>query len=233
MDPIPWLSPNVVGFPSPEQALDDPDGLLAAGGALSPPWLLEAYSRGIFPWFDNDQDHILWWSPAQRAVLKPGTMKVSKSLAKRIRNAGFEVRWDTRFEGVIDACRGPRSGSTGTWITPAMRAAYVELHHQGYAHSVETFLHGTLVGGLYGLSLGKMFFGESMFSTVSDASKVAFYHLQHRLHDWAFTLIDCQMENPHLHSLGVELIPRAEFLALLANNPLRDTHTGNWRLAHS
>ncbi len=228
MSPIPWLSPQVVAFPHPEQAMSDPDGLLAAGGDLSTEWLVEAYSHGIFPWFDDDDDHILWWSPATRAVLQPGHMKVSRSLSKRIRNGGFSIRWDQDFAAVIQACRGPRRDSAGTWITPRMQAAYTRLHHQGLAHCVAAFRDGAMVGGLYGVSLGRMFFGESMFSHVSDASKVAFFHLQEQLQAWNFQLIDCQMENPHLMRLGVTRMPRNRFLQLLTQNRAFPTHSGNW-----
>ncbi|MEM9623624.1 MAG: leucyl/phenylalanyl-tRNA--protein transferase [Pseudomonadota bacterium] len=233
MDPIPWLSPNVIGFPAATQASRDPDGLLAAGADLTMPWLLEAYAHGIFPWFESDDDYILWWSPSERAVLRPGTMKVSRSLAKRIRNGGFSICWDNNFEAVINHCAEAHPSRPSTWITPRMRTAYLELFESGFAHCVEVYQDKLLVGGLYGLSLGAMFFGESMFSRVADASKVAFYHLQNTLEAENFTLIDCQMENEHLNTLGIELMQRANFLQLLEQNRLQPTRLGPWRFATS
>ncbi len=227
---IPLLPVQPVGFPSADQALPEPDGLLAAGGALTLPWLLEAYSSGIFPWFDDDTDHILWWSPSQRVVLKPGEMKVRRSLRQRLRNAGFTVTSDEAFAEVMRHCGGPRRGQHGTWITSNMVNAYQALHDQGFAHSVETWLHGKLVGGLYGVSLGSFFFGESMFSHEADASKVAFFHLQQHLQQWGFNLIDCQIQKPHLQSLGVVEMPRSEFLTKLAEIDLQATRRGRWCL---
>jgi leucyl/phenylalanyl-tRNA--protein transferase len=227
---IPLLPPSPVGFPSPTQALEQPDGLLAAGGLLSRDWLLEAYARGIFPWFDAEDEHIFWWSPSSRAVIQPGQMRVTKSLRKRIRNSGFTVTVDQAFESVVEGCQAPRGMASGTWITEEMSAAYVQLHQQGFAHSFETWLEGELVGGLYGVSLGRLFFGESMFSTLPDASKIAFFGLQTLLQDWSFTLIDCQIMNPHLESLGVASIPRSDFLNVLEDNPLHLTRVGRWHL---
>jgi leucyl/phenylalanyl-tRNA--protein transferase len=228
MSGIPLLPPTPVGFPDPSRALDEPDGLLAAGGALTPEWLIEAYARGIFPWFDSDDEHVLWWSPRERAVLVPGEMHVSKSLRKRITNAGFTHTFDEDFRRVIEACQAPRKDASGTWITENMRDAYTQLHHLGLAHSVEVQLDGELVGGLYGVSLGRLFFGESMFSRANDASKVAFYHLQFQLADWEFLLIDCQLMNPHLERLGVHAMAREEFLEILTGNPLEETRRGRW-----
>jgi leucyl/phenylalanyl-tRNA--protein transferase len=210
--------------------LEQPDGLLAAGGLLSRDWLLEAYARGIFPWFDAEDEHIFWWSPSSRAVIQPGQMRVTKSLRKRIRNSGFTVTVDQAFESVVEGCQAPRGMASGTWITEEMSAAYVQLHQQGFAHSFETWLEGELVGGLYGVSLGRLFFGESMFSTLPDASKIAFFGLQTLLQDWSFTLIDCQIMNPHLESLGVASIPRSDFLNVLEDNPLHLTRVGRWHL---
>ena len=227
---LPLLPLSPVAFPNPRYALDDPDGLLAAGGDLSPEWLLAAYQLGIFPWFDDDEAHILWWSPKERAVLRPGQMRITKSLRKRLRNFGFECKVDQRFEAVIDACQTPRAYSADTWITARMRNAYVELHQLGFAHSVEIYHDQQLVGGLYGISLGTFFFGESMFSRCSDASKVAFFCLQTMLEEWSFTCIDCQMENAHLTSLGVQIIKRAEFLDELEMNPNEMTKRGKWQL---
>ena len=226
---IPLLPDRPVGFPNPNRALTDPDGLLAAGGALTPDWLIEAYARGIFPWFGPEDDYILWWSPAQRAVIKPGTMKVSRSLRKKLRNTDYQVSMDTEFVAVVTGCQAPRADSSGTWITPEMLDAYTALHEAGLAHSVEVRLDGQLVGGLYGVSLGKFFFGESMFSRVSDASKIAFFYLHRHLSDMAFELIDCQIQNPHLASLGVIEMPRHVFLEHLAHNPLDQTVQGDWQ----
>jgi leucyl/phenylalanyl-tRNA--protein transferase len=228
MTALPFLPPSPVGFPDPHTALQEPDGLLAAGGDLTVAWLLEAYANGVFPWFDSDDEFILWWSPAKRAVLHPGGMHVSRSLAKRIRNAGFTLSMDTAFDAVVGACGAQRRDGSGTWITPRMRAAYNALHAQGYAHSVEVWSDNDLCGGLYGVSLGAMFFGESMFSKQADASKVAFHALQAQLARWQFELIDCQIMNPHLHSLGVNEISREEFLHMLEQNAHKSTKRGMW-----
>jgi len=206
---IPWLDSGDP-FPEVERALAEPNGLLAAGADLSLPRLLEAYRNGIFPWFGRDQP-ILWWSPDPRMVLFPAELKVSRSLARTLRNAHFEVRADTAFDAVIEGCRQPRRGESGTWITEEMAEAYGTLHRAGFAHSVETWLDGKLVGGLYGVALGRAFFGESMFARVSDASKVALVALARQLQHWGFGVIDCQMNTAHLASLGAREIPRAEF----------------------
>jgi leucyl/phenylalanyl-tRNA--protein transferase len=225
-------------FPPVERALDEPNGLLAAGGQLNSEWLLAAYRKGIFPWFDDDAGPALWWSPDPRTILYPDRFKVSRSLAKRLRNGGFEVSFDLAFGRVIRHCAEPREQvegrASGTWITSNMINAYCELHRLGFAHSVETWYRDDagnriLVGGLYGVSLGGMFFGESMFSRASDASKVAFYHLCRRLEAWEFTLIDCQVGNPHLDSLGAVDIPRVEFVELIERNASRATRQGSWR----
>jgi len=206
---IPWLDSGDP-FPEVERALAEPNGLLAAGADLSLPRLLEAYRNGIFPWFGHDQP-ILWWSPDPRMVLFPAELKVSRSLARTLRNARFEVRADTAFDAVIEGCRQPRRGESGTWITEEMAEAYGTLHRAGFAHSVETWLDDKLVGGLYGVALGRAFFGESMFARVSDASKVALVALTRQLQHWGFGVIDCQMNTSHLASLGAREIPRAEF----------------------
>lgn len=206
---IPWLGSGDP-FPEVERALAEPNGLLAAGADLSLPTLLEAYSNGIFPWFGHDQP-ILWWSPDPRMVLFPDELKVSRSLARTARNTPFEVRADTAFDEVIEGCRQPRRGDSGTWITGDMAEAYGALHRAGFAHSVETWLDGKLVGGLYGVALGRAFFGESMFARVSDASKVALVALTRQLRQWGFGVIDCQMNTAHLASFGAREIPRAEF----------------------
>ena len=218
---------NATFFPPVETALADPNGLLAMGGDLSPTRLLDAYRHGIFPWF-NPGEPILWWSPDPRMVLVPGEIRVTRSLAKRMRNAGFEVRLDTAFVEVMRACAAPREGAGGTWISPAMVAAYTRLFDVGYAHSVETWHAGRLVGGLYGVAIGRMFYGESMFSREPDASKVALVRLARQLQHWNFGLIDCQMETPHLASLGAHTMPRAEFTARLAELVNLPHHPGPW-----
>ena len=214
-------------FPSVESAMREPNGLLAMGGDLSVERLLDAYRHGIFPWF-NPGEPILWWSPDPRMVLVPHEIRVTRSLAKRIRNGGFEVRVDTAFADVMRACAGPRDGADGTWISPAMIAAYTRLHQAGYAHSVETWHDGALVGGLYGVAIGRMFYGESMFSRMADASKVALVRLARQLQRWEFGLIDCQMETPHLASLGAHTLPRAAFTTRLAELVNLPHHPGPW-----
>jgi leucyl/phenylalanyl-tRNA--protein transferase len=206
---IPWLASGDP-FPDVERALAEPNGLLAAGADLSPATLLEAYRNGIFPWFGHDQP-ILWWSPDPRMVLFPAELKVSRSLTRTLRNARFEVRADTAFDAVIEGCRQPRRGESGTWITEDMAEAYCTMHRAGFAHSVETWMDDRLVGGLYGVALGRAFFGESMFARVSNASKVALVALARQLQHWDFGVIDCQMNTAHLASMGAREIPRAEF----------------------
>jgi leucyl/phenylalanyl-tRNA---protein transferase len=214
---ITWLSPDGdrEWFPPLDQALDEPEGLLAAGGDLSTPRLLAAYRRGIFPWYSAGQP-VLWWSPDPREVLVPGDFRCARSLAKTLRNRGFEVTFDREFAAVVDACAARREHSAGTWITPEMRAAYCELHAHGRAHSVEVHLDGVLVGGLYGVLVGAVFFGESMFSQERDASKVALARLTERAVVAGLQLIDCQLPTPHLRSLGSKPMPRSEFSALVA-----------------
>ena len=208
---IPWLPAEPV-FPPLRRALAEPNGLLAAGGDLSPTRILAAYRRGIFPWFATG-DPILWWSPDPRMVLHPAELKISRSLAKTLRNSTYEVRLDSAFAAVIHACAtAPRDGQNGTWITPEMRTAYVELHHLGHAHSVETWAEGKLVGGLYGIAIGHAFFGESMFAHARDASKIALAHLCAHLQRHEFGIIDCQMETMHLTSLGARPISRDDFV---------------------
>jgi leucyl/phenylalanyl-tRNA--protein transferase len=211
---IHWLEGSS-DFPPVEQALRRPNGLLAAGGDLSPERLLRAYRRGIFPWF-SDGEPILWWSPDPRTVLVPGELKIGRSLAKTLRKADFEVRADSAFERVIQACSEPRPRQRGTWITDAMRAAYGRLHGLGVAHCVETWRGGELIGGLYGVALGRVFYGESMFSRATDASKIALVYLVRQLQSWKFGLIDCQMTTPLLTSLGAREIARSQFTRLVA-----------------
>ena len=215
-------------FPNANEAEDTVGGLLAIGGDLAPDRLLEAYRSGVFPWFEDDSEPILWWSPDPRAVIEPNAMRVTSSLAKRLRNGGFTMTFDEDFRRVIERCAEARRDQSGTWITHKMQSAYIELYELGFAHSVEVWQDGKLVGGLYGLSLGEIFFGESMFSIARDASKVAFHHLCQRLSRWHFRLIDCQIPNDHLISLGVQSMPRAEFLALLAVNDEAKTRRESW-----
>ncbi len=226
---IPLLRNNIT-FPPVTQALRSPNGLLAAGGDLSAARLLEAYHHGIFPWF-SEGEPILWWSPDPRMVLLPAKFKLSHSLRKTLRKGHYEIRTDSVFEQVMRACAAPRVGANGTWINEEMIAAYCELHRMGYAHSVETWMDGELVGGLYGMALGRMFFGESMFSHKTDTSKIALAHLCAQLDRWNFGMIDCQMNTPHLTSLGAREIPRKEFIARLQDlinyTPVTDWHFDN------
>ena len=197
-------------FPPLSHALTDPNGLLAVGGDLSNTRLLNAYRHGVFPWY-NDGQPILWWSPDPRMVLFPEKFKASRSLKKNIRKHEFEFSLDQAFLQVIELCAAPRSTDSGTWINHEMQSAYINLHRLGHAHSVEIWQQDKLVGGLYGVAIGKVFFGESMFSLVTDSSKTAFYLLAGLLADHHFELIDCQVYSEHLRSLGAEEIPRAEF----------------------
>jgi leucyl/phenylalanyl-tRNA--protein transferase len=222
------LQPNDVHFPAPETALREPNGLLAIGGDLSVERLLAAYDHGIFPWFDSDQGPILWWSPDPRAVVAPDAIRVSRSLRRTIARATYHVSLDTAFAAVIAACAGPRRNATGTWITPRMQLAYRQLYELGYAHSVEAWQDGRLAGGLYGVALGRMFFGESMFSHARDASKVAFVYLSQHLHARGYRLIDCQVMNPHLESLGAVEMPRREFLEIVRQNRQCATTPRHW-----
>jgi leucyl/phenylalanyl-tRNA---protein transferase len=224
---IPWLDGNSP-FPPLESARKEPNGLLAVGGDLSPQRLLEAYRHGIFPWF-SEGDPILWWSPDPRMVLFPGELKVSRSLGKSLRNRRYEIRFDSDFEGVIRACAAPREGQPGTWITAEMRSAYQRLHQLGFAHSVETWMNGELTGGLYGVSLGAAFFGESMFARVRDASKIALVHLVRKLEREAYGVIDCQMRTGHLATLGAREIPRAQFSRLLGELVDYARAPGSWQ----
>ncbi len=227
---IPWLYPGDA-FPPLTQALQEPNGLLAVGGDLSPQRVIDAYRHGIFPWF-NPGEPILWWSPDPRMVLFPAELKVSRSLRKTLKKRDYEVRVDTAFREVMRNCAAPRDGQPGSWISEEMIAAYGRLHAMGLAHSVETWCNGELVGGLYGIALGKMFYGESMFSRATDASKIAFVHLVRQLERWGFGMIDCQMKTAHLASLGAREIPRGEFvqrLGLLIELP---NEYGRWQFDH-
>lgn len=207
----PFLEAPSIVFPDTALALKDPNGLLVIGGDLSPECLLTAYSQGIFPWFEEGQD-VHWWTPSPRMVLFPEEVHCSKSMRKHINKMQWEVKVNSRFEEVIDACADTRlDNAEGTWITHDMRAAYIELHRQGFAHSIEVYDEEELIGGLYGIGLGKIFFGESMFSYRSNASKTAFLLMARWLHKRGFPLIDCQVENPHLSNLGAREIDRTEF----------------------
>ncbi len=211
-----WIDPgdHVTPFPPVELALEKPDGLLAFGGDLSPQRLLMAYRNGIFPWYSEGQP-ILWWSPDPRSVLFPEGLKISRSLRRRLKKQEYGVTLDRAFPEVIWNCARPRRHDEGTWITPEMRDAYCRLHETGVAHSAECWADEQLVGGLYGVALGRCFFGESMFSHRTDASKVAFVHLVRQLERWEFALIDCQVHSQFLESLGAELVARTEFVALV------------------
>jgi leucyl/phenylalanyl-tRNA--protein transferase len=212
----------------PDPGLANGDGLLAVGGDLSPERLLLSYSNGIFPWY-SDGDPILWWSPDPRMVLFPDKFKVSKSLKQSLKHKNLNVMFDTAFEEVMDRCsKVPRFGQRGTWITKEMKEAYTRLHRLGVAHSAETYLNGRLAGGLYGVSLGKAFFGESMFHTERDASKVALFYLINKLKDWGFHFIDAQVETAHLKRLGAENIPRNTFLELLRKALQYPTIKNKW-----
>lgn len=225
-----WLDPRNPNqpFPPVHLAMRDPNGLLAIGGDLSPQRLLRAYSQGIFPWFNPDEP-ILWWCPEPRAVLAPGGLHVSRSLRRSVRRGGYAVTLDQAYGEVMDACAGPRLKSQGTWLGSDMQRAYYVLHEMGYAHSVELWREGQLIGGLYGIALGRAFFGESMFSRADDASKIALYWLCEQLHAWHFELIDCQISSAHLLTLGAQEIPREEFLQRLVGAASRTGNVGTWQ----
>ncbi len=228
---IPILTANSL-FPPPENALASPNGLLAAGGDLSVSRLLSAYRNGIFPWFNEDEP-ILWWSPDPRMVLFPDELKISRSLSKLIRKNNYTIQTDTHFTEVMQACAAPRKDHQGTWIHPEMIDAYSELHQLGLAHSVETWINGELTGGLYGIALGKIFFGESMFSHTPNASKIAFAHLARQLSKWEFALIDCQVKTAHLASLGAREISRTVFRQLLEQHIPDITRSEKWDFGNS
>ena len=230
---IPWLRTEDApdAFPPVDAALADPNGLLCAGGDLSPARLLAAYRRGIFPWYAPGQP-VLWWSPDPRAVLNPPEFHVSRSLARSMRNRGYALRLDSAYAEVVTRCGDRALRPEGTWITPAMRDAYVRLHELGQAHSVETWLGEQLVGGIYGVALGRVFFGESMFSLARDASKIAMARLVEELIARGFELLDCQIPSAHLASLGVRAIPRRRFVALLRQWVDVPTPAGTWSTGH-
>jgi len=212
-----WLQRDDLSFPPLEKALREPNGLLAAGGDLSPERLLAAYRHGCFPWYQDGQP-VLWWSPDPRTVLYPEELHISRSLRKKLRQGIFSVTFDRAFREVIEGCAAPRSYADGTWITATMQNAYMRLHQLGIAHSVEVWQDQQLVGGLYGLAIGRLFFGESMFSRATDASKIGFVALVERLQDWGFKMIDCQMPTQHLASFGARPISREAFAETLAKH---------------
>lgn len=229
-----WIPPTdkTCRFPPVEEALQEPNGLLAAGGDLSSTRLINAYRNGIFPWYSAGEP-ILWWSPNPRTVIFPAHLKVSHSLRRTLKRGEFHVTLDTQFRQVMEACATPRKSDVGTWISAEIIDAYCRLHEMGMAHSVEVWKGHELVGGLYGLALGRVFFGESMFSRVTDASKVALVHLVRQLERWGYTVIDGQVSSPHLYTLGAEDISRAAFIRLLqdttdAAEPL--SQPGFWQL---
>ena len=224
------LSANPSDLRFPPVDLASPEGLLAVGGDLRPERLLEAYRHGIFPWYDDDQP-ILWWSPDPRTVLFPPKLHISRSLKRSLRPGIFNVTFDTCFRDVMQHCAGPRPQypDGGTWITAEMLDAYTTLHKQGYAHSVETWQEGQLVGGLYGVALGGAFFAESMFTRVPDASKVALVFLVRQLHAWGFRIMDCQQSSPHVIALGAEEVSRLEFLDHIAAALTLPERQGQWQ----
>lgn len=224
MRQLSWLHENrpLEPFPPAEQAMTEPNGLLAVGGDLTVQRLCAAYRNGIFPWYGEGQP-ILWWSPDPRGVFLPGDLHISRSLRRRINQSPYRVTLDCNFAAVVAGCAAPRAGNEGTWITHEMISAYIELHYRDYAHSVEVWLEDELVGGLYGVALNGAFFGESMFSRARDASKVALANLCPQLWRWGFEFLDCQMSNPHLDSMGAREIPRSDYLKLLAD-ALRKPH---------
>lgn len=216
-----------IWFPDVEESTEE--GIVAVGGDLSVERLILAYSRGIFPWYSSDRSPILWWSPDPRFVLFPENLIVSKSMRPYFNQNKFKVTWDQNFEDVIKNCQKiDREDQPGTWITSKMLAAYIQLHKKGYAHSVEVWLENELVGGLYGISLGKVFFGESMFAKVSNASKFGFISLVNQLKKKGFLLIDCQQETKHLESLGANAIKRKDFIDILNDNNIEETYIGSW-----
>ncbi len=227
MSGISLLTENNLDFPPIEQAMEEPNGLIAVGGDLSPERLICAYQSGIFPWFEEGQP-ILWWSPSPRCVLYPEALHVSRSLRKTLNKQHFKITFDQCFDELVNLCSENRKNSQGTWITSDIKIAYSHLHQLGIAHSVEAWSDSELVGGLYGIAMGSVFFGESMFSRKTDASKIALYHLIQKLKALSFTLIDCQVYNPHLESLGATCIPRPVFIKHLKQH-IQDGRQSNWR----
>ncbi len=230
--PIPWLAPDdeTTPLPDPDSAMAEPEGLLAIGASLSPQRLESAYRSGIFPWYSPGEP-ILWWSPDPRAIIVPSRFHVSRSLQRQLRRSDYRVSLDTAFEAVVAACAAPRLDQPGTWITPEMADAYCELHGRGLAHSIEVWRDDRLIGGLYGVSTGRAFFGESMFSHATNGSKIALAWLLCQLDTWQFDFLDCQMPTDHLLSLGAETVPRRRFLLQLAASQRSATQPGPWTLS--
>ena len=229
--PIPWLAPDdeTTPLPDPETALMEPNGLLAIGASLSPGRLEAAYRAGIFPWFSPGEP-ILWWSPDPRAIIVPARFHISRSLRRVLRRGDYAVSLDRAFDAVVAACAEPRPDQPGTWITAEMQAAYSRLHIIGLGHSIEVWRGDALIGGLYGVSLGGAFFGESMFSRAPNGSKIAMAWLMRQLQAWGFDFLDCQMPTSHLQTMGAEPITRKRFLLALAASQRRPTRTGPWQL---
>ncbi|ERJ18909.1 Leucyl-phenylalanyl-tRNA--protein transferase [Salinisphaera shabanensis E1L3A] len=224
-----WLDPNTPdgAFPDPELALDEPNGLLAMGGDLSPQRLRRAYAQGIFPWYNPDES-VLWWCPDPRTVFETDAVHISRRLRRTLAKADYAVTLDEDFNSVISNCAGTRAGNPGTWLGPEMRAAYAKLHALGDAHSIEVWRDGTLIGGLYGVALGRMFFGESMFSRESDASKIALVWLARQLHAWGFPLLDGQVGSDHLYRMGAIDLPRSKFLKIVRQAISKPGPSGAW-----
>lgn len=229
MSKLPWLSESSLDFPPVSQALRDPDGLLAVGGDLREERLIRAYENGIFPWYQDDQP-ILWWSPSLRMALRPAQLIISRSMGKVLRRGEYQVTLDQAFTQVIEHCALTREAYPGTWITPQMQEAYIALHRRGIAHSVEVWHEGVLVGGLYGIAMGQLFFGESMFSLRDNASKTGFIWLVKQLQVWQYQLIDCQVPSEHLRSLGAQDMPRAQFLEILTKTRSLPAKVGLWEM---
>ncbi|MES1946390.1 leucyl/phenylalanyl-tRNA--protein transferase [Salinisphaera sp. C84B14] len=225
-----WLDPNTPdgAFPDPELALDEPNGLLAMGGDLSPARLRRAYAQGIFPWYNPDES-ILWWCPDPRTVFDTGAMHVSRRLKRTLAKADYAVTLDEDFNSVISHCAAVRAGNPGTWLGPEMRAAYAKLHALGNAHSIEVWRDGMLIGGLYGVAIGRMFFGESMFSRERDASKIALVWLARQLHAWGFPLLDGQVGSGHLYRMGAIDLPRSKFLKIVRQSIDKPAPQAPWR----
>ena len=229
MSSLPWLNADNFDFPSPESALKEPNGLLAAGGSLEPGRILEAYCKGIFPWFEEGQP-ILWWTPDPRMVLYPDELHISRSLARTLKKQPFRISSDEAFRDVVMSCAVERPNSSGTWITEEMLEAYCELHEMGIAHSVEVWKESEMIGGLYGLAIGSVFFGESMFSFERNASKIAFVSLVQKLEVLGYSLIDCQVASPFLASFGAREIPRNDFMTELPKSPDYSRNQTHWPL---
>lgn len=227
---LPWLRHESLEFPPVDQALAEPNGLLAVGGDLTEERLCAAYRRGIFPWYEEGQP-ILWWSPNPRCILHLDNLHISRSLRKLLRSEVFEIRADTVFEQVLIECAAPRAYTDQTWISPDMHRAYTHLHRRGIAHSIEVWQNGQLQGGLYGIALGRVFFGESMFSKAANASKIALVYLIGQLREWNYALVDCQVDNPHLQSLGAELIERSTFVDLLDRYSADGGQSSRWDIS--